>query len=168
MSAAKNEPFKLTRIAEAPRQLVWDAWTQERHLRNWFGPKGSRLVVCKMDLRVGGTFHYGMEIQGGTVMWGKWIFREIEAPQRLAVVVSFSDENGGITRHPFSPGWPLETLSTTTFTEEGGKTRIDLVWEAINATADEIQVFADGHAGMNQGWNGTFERLVTYLAQQEA
>lgn len=168
MPAAKNDPFTLSRIVDAPRQLVWDAWTQETHLRNWFGPKEGKLVHCKVDLRVGGTFHYGMELPGGKIMWGKWTFREIAAPEKLAVVVSFSDEAGGITRHPFSPGWPPETLSTTRFTEEDGKTRIDLVWEAVNATPEEMQVFADSHAGMNQGWNGMFEQFTAYLEKAKA
>lgn len=163
MAAAGNETFRLTRTLEAPRALVWDSWTQEKHLRNWFGPPGSRMVACRIDLRPGGTFHYGMEIQGGLVMWGRWIFREIDPPQKLAMVTSFSDEHGGVTRHPFSPGWPLETLSTTTFTEASGRTRIDLEWAPVNATPEEIAVFASSHAGMNQGWNGTFERLVAYL-----
>lgn len=167
MPAAGSE-FTLTRIADAPRQLVWDAWTQEKHLRQWFGPKDGRLAVCDMDLRVGGIFHYAFELPGGKMMWGKWTFREIVAPERLAVVVSFSDEQRGVTRHPFAPGWPLETLSTTTFTEEGGKTRIDLVWDAINATPEEVTLFANSHAGMNQGWNGMYEQLAEYLANAQA
>jgi uncharacterized protein YndB with AHSA1/START domain len=168
MPAAGNDAFTLTRTIDAPRPLVWESWTQEKHLKNWFGPAGSRLVACRMDLKVGGTFHYGMEIQGGTVMWGKWTFREIEAPAKLVLVSSFSDEQGGLTRHPFSPHWPLETLSTTRFSEDGGRTRIDLEWEPINATPEEMGVFANSHAGMNQGWNGTFERLVAYLAETGA
>ena len=108
------------------------------------------------------------ELPGGKMMWGKWTFREIVAPERLTVVVSFSDEQRGVTRHPFAPGWPLETLSTTTFTEEGGKTRIDLVWDAINATPEEVALFANSHAGMNQGWNGMYEQLAEYLAARQA
>lgn len=164
MPAAGNDAFTLSRLIDAPRALVWDAWTQEKHLKQWFGPPGSRMVACRVDLRPGGIFHYGMEIQSGKVMWGKWIFRDIDPPKKLTVVVSFSDEQGGITRHPFSPGWPLETVSTTIFTEENGKTRLDLKWAPINATAEEIEIFANSHAGMNQGWNGTFERLVAYLS----
>ena len=89
-------------------------------------------------------------------------------PAKLVLVSSFSDEQGGVTRHPFSPHWPLETLSTTRFSEDGGRTRIDLEWEPINATPEEMGVFANSHAGMNQGWNGTFERLVAYLAETGA
>ena len=65
MPAAGNEPFRLSRTLDAPRQLVWDSWTQEEHLRKWFGPQGTRIVKCSMDLRPGGIFHYGMEGMGG-------------------------------------------------------------------------------------------------------
>ena len=70
-----------------------------------------------------------------------------------------------ISCHPFSPGWPLETLSTTTFTERGGKTTLTVRWEALNATDAECKTFDEGHAGMVQGWTGTMEQLEAYLAK---
>jgi uncharacterized protein YndB with AHSA1/START domain len=75
-----------------------------------------------MDLNPGGRFHYCMKTPDGHAMWGRWTFLEILPPEKLVVVVSFSDAKGGVTRHPMSATWPLETLSTTTFTERAGKT----------------------------------------------
>lgn len=167
VASPTDRPFVMTRVFRAPRALVWDAWTRREHLAHWMGPKGTTIARSSMDLRPGGLFHYGMQTPDGRLMWGKWVFREIVPPERLVVVVSFSDEHAGITRHPFAPDWPLETLSTMTFAEHagiGGGTTVVLNWVPINATEKERQAFAAGHAGMEQGWGGTMEQLVAYLA----
>ena len=118
-----------------------------------------------MDLRSGGTYHYGMSMPNGQVMWGKFVYREITAPERLVLVNSFSDEAGGITRHPMSPTWPLELLTTFTFEEEpGGKTKLTIRWSPINAAEAEQQTFDAGHDSMRQGWGGTLDQLGAYLA----
>ncbi|MBV8790542.1 MAG: SRPBCC domain-containing protein [Pseudolabrys sp.] len=158
------KPFVLTRTLNAPRQLVWDVWTKADHLKNWFGPAHVEVISAKVDLRPGGLFHYGMKTPAG-IMWGKWIFREIVAPEKLVVVVSFSDENQGLTRHPLAPTWPMQTLSTTTFVEKDGKTEMTLVWQPYEATAEEIATFDAGRPGMTQGWAGTMGSLDAYLAK---
>jgi uncharacterized protein YndB with AHSA1/START domain len=81
------------------------------------------------------------------------------------LVNSFSDAESGITRHPFSPRWPLEMLTTTTLTERDGKTTVTIEWSPLNATPEEIKTFDAGRAGMQQGWGGTFEQLAAYLAK---
>jgi uncharacterized protein YndB with AHSA1/START domain len=161
------KPFVLTRTLNAPRQLVWDVWTKAEHLAKWFGPKGVEVVSAKVDLKPGGLFHYAMKGPGGPVMWGKFVYREIQPPERLVVIVSFSDEKGGVTRHPMSPSWPLQTLSTTTFVAKGDKTEMTLVWEPYEATEEERKTFDTSRDGMNQGWAGTMEQLVAYLAKMK-
>ncbi|HWU54830.1 MAG TPA: SRPBCC domain-containing protein [Rhizomicrobium sp.] len=163
MSAAKSEPFVITRRFAAPRALVWDCYTQEKHLKNWWGPKGFKMLRCTLDLRVGGVFHYGMESPNGQVMWGKWVFHKIEKPHLLANTVAFSDEQAGIHPHPFAPVWPLETYAETTFTDLGPETEIRLVWEPGDATPEQIEAFNNAHAGMNAGCEGTFSQLDAYL-----
>jgi uncharacterized protein YndB with AHSA1/START domain len=162
------ETFVLTRELDAPRELVFEAFTRLEHLQRWMGPEGTESVGCSLDLRVGGSYHYGLRAPGGSgpVMWGKWTFREIVAPERLVVVVQFSDEAGGLTRAPFFDGkWPLRTLSTTTFEPlPGGRTRLTLRWLPLEATAEEAATFAANHPSLNQGWSGTFDRLVAHLA----
>lgn len=162
-SSLQNNPFVITRVVNAPRDLVWRVFTEPEHLKQWFGPQGFTLPTCNLDLQPGGVFHYSMRSPDGFEMWGKWIFREIVAPERLVVIVSFSDPQGGVARHPMAPLWPLETLSTTTFTEHEGKTIITLRWSAHNPTALEQQTFNAGHAGMQMGWSGTFTQLDAYL-----
>jgi uncharacterized protein YndB with AHSA1/START domain len=166
-----DRPFVITRVFRAPRALVWDAWTQREHLARWMGPKGTTIAHATLDLRPGGLFLYGMRAPDGTMMWGKWLFREIVPLERLVVVVSFSDENAGVTRHPMVPGWPLETLSTMTFAEHagiGGGTTVVLEWRPVNASAEERATFAASHDSMTQGWTGTMEQLEAYLARAGA
>jgi uncharacterized protein YndB with AHSA1/START domain len=127
--------------------------------------KGFKVIASKMDLRVGGTYHYGMESPTGQPMWGKFVYREITPPERLVFISSFSDENGGVTRHPMAPNWPLEMLSTFTFEEQpGGKTKFTIRWTPYNATEEETNVFEAGRDGMTRGWGGTLEQLAAYLA----
>ena len=160
-----TEPFVISRVFDAPRDRVWAAWTEVERLKQWFSPKGFTVIAAKMDLRVGGTYHYGMRMPDGKEVWGKWTFREIKAPERLVLVNAFSDAAGGITRHPMSPTWPREMLSTTTFKEQGGKTALRLEWAPLNATPEEIATFEAGRPSMTQGWGGTMEQLIAYLAK---
>jgi uncharacterized protein YndB with AHSA1/START domain len=115
--------FLMTRTFDAPCDLVFKSWTERERLMHWWGPKGFTMRACNIDLRSGGVFHYGMQAPDGGVMWGKWIFREIVRPERLIFVVSFSDEAGGETRHPWAPDWPLKTLSTLSFSEQTAERR---------------------------------------------
>ena len=98
-------------------------------------------------------------------MWGRWTFRVIVAPERLVVVVGFSDAQGGVTRHPMSAKWPPFTLSTTTLTDKGHGTRMALKWQSLDANAEEIVTFDSAHAGMTQVWSGTMDQLAAYMAR---
>ena len=84
--------------------------------------------------------------------------------RRLVYVVSFSDPQGGVTRHPGSADWPLEVLNTTTFAEAGGKTTLTLRGAPVNATATERRTFKDGYKSMEGGFKGTLDLLESYLA----
>jgi uncharacterized protein YndB with AHSA1/START domain/uncharacterized glyoxalase superfamily protein PhnB len=170
MQNIDNEPvFTTSRIFDAPRDLVWAAWTDAKHLMHWFGPKGFEVTTCDLDLRPGGVFHYALRGPDGKTMWGKWIFREIQPPRELVVAVSFSDERGGVTRHPLAQSWPLTTLSVMTFEEVGhNKTKITLRWTPLNPTEEERKTFAAGIEGMKQGWGGTMDQLAGYLAKAQS
>ncbi|MEA2988570.1 MAG: hypothetical protein QOG83_1281 [Alphaproteobacteria bacterium] len=157
--------FVVTRVFDAPRDLVWKAFTDPERMKEWWGPKGFSVITSKMDLRPGGTYHYGMKAPDGAAIWGKFIFREIVAPERMVFINSFSDEAGGQTRHPMAPTWPLELLSTFTFEDVGGKTKVTIRWAPHNASEEERKTFDAGHDSMRQGWGGTMEQLQTYLAK---
>jgi len=165
-AASKSSEFVISRVLNAPRDLVWRAFTEPDRMKEWWGPKGFTVHVSKMDLRAGGIYHYGMKAPDGTPMWGKFVFREIQAPERMVMLSSFSDEAGGTTRHPMAPVWPLEMLSTFTFEEvPGGKTGFTVRWSPHNASEDERKLFDGAHASMQQGWGGTLEKLEGYLAK---
>jgi uncharacterized protein YndB with AHSA1/START domain len=161
-----DDAFIISRVFDAPRDLVWKAFTEPERMKRWWGPKGFTVIASKMDLRPGGTYHYGMRAPDGSAMWGKFVYREIVAPERMVFINSFSDEAGGVTRHPMAPSWPLETLSIFTLEEQpDGKTKLTIRWSPHNATEEERKTFAAGHDSMRQGWGGTLEQLTTYLAQ---
>jgi uncharacterized protein YndB with AHSA1/START domain len=131
----------------------------------WLKPKGFTMPAAKLDFRPGGTFHYCLCAPDGKEMWLKFIYREIVLPEKIVLVTSFSDEDGGTARHPFSPTWPLEMLSTITFTGHAGKTLVTLEWALLNPTDEEIKTFDAARDGMTQGWAATFAQLDEYLAK---
>ena len=134
-------------------------------MKEWWGPKGVTITRSEMDLRPGGSYHYAMRTPDGNTMWGKFVYREITPPSRMVFVSSFSDEAGGVTRHPMARTWPLEMLSIFSFEEEGGKTRFTVRWSPLNASEEERAAFAAGHASMQQGWGGTLDKLAAFLAK---
>ena len=154
----------VTRVLDAPRDLVWKALTEPARLEQWWGPKGFTSKVHRLELRPGGTFLYSQRTPDGREMWGKWVYREIAAPERLVVVSSFTDEKGNLARHPFNPNWPLEMLTVSTFTEHQGRTTVVVRMVPTNATESERKTFDEGRDFMEEGFAGSFEKLDKYLA----
>ena len=160
-----TEEFVITRLFDAPRELVWRVHTEPEHMAHWWGPKGFTMLSLRMDFRPGGMFHYGMQSPDGHTMWGKLVYREIDAPERLSFVVSFSDEHGGTTRHPMSDTWPREVLLNLTFFEINGKTAIITSGFPINASPEENAMYHGNHASMQEGTKGMYDQFEEYLAQ---
>jgi uncharacterized protein YndB with AHSA1/START domain len=159
------EPFVISRTFDAPRELVFKAFTEADRMKHWWGPKGFKVIASEMDLRPGGMYHYGLQAPDGTTMWGRFIYREIEAPERIVFVSSFSNEKGGIAQHPLQRDWPLELLSTFVFEDVGtDRTKVTISWIPINESDAERKRFDEGRASMTQGWTGTLEQLAHYLA----
>lgn len=168
MTQKLSAPFILERRFAAPRERVYAALTEAKHLATWMSPPGMALSHCVVDAREGGAFHYAMKPIGApdtAAMWGKWTFRELTPPERVVVVVQFSDAEGGVSRHPMSAAWPLYTLSTTSLSEISGGTLMRIEWRALDASDIEEQTFNGAHDSMSQGWGGTMDALDKYLAQ---
>lgn len=164
----ESSEFVISRVLDAPRDLVWKCFTEPERMKQWWGPKEFTVIASKMDLHVGGTYHYGMKAPDGTPMWGKFVFREIVPPERLNFISSFSDEKGGTTRHRGHMSWPLEMHSIFTFEEmPGGKTKFTVRWTTHNATDGEQKTFEAGRDSMRMGWTGTMEQLEAYLAKAQ-
>ncbi len=161
-----GQEFSIERAFDASRDLMWEVWTDPAHMQKWFGPKGMTGIYSKNDFRVGGTYHYGLQMPSGEEIWGKWTYREITPKERFVFVQTFSDRDGGVTRHPMSPEWPLQMLSTIEFVERDSKMVVIVRWTPLNASETECDVFKAGIPGMNQGWSGTFERLEAHLKER--
>jgi len=154
MGAATNlvtEPadrvLTITRIFDAPRSLVFKAWTDSDHIARWWGPRGFKSDVIKNDLRPGGSYRIHMLGPDGD-HWSQGVYREVVPPERLVMVGSWADAQGNPTRP--------ETTLTLLFEDLGGKTKLTLhnaVFESVTAR--------DLHNG---GWTSALDCLAEYLA----
>lgn len=160
-----TDRFFINRSFEAPIDVIFDIWTNPKHVAKWLPPTGFTMEYIKADIRAGGTSFYCMT--GGDVkMYGKANYIEITKPNRIVYTQVFCDVNEKITRHPMAPTWPETMLTTITFAEEGaGTTRVTVAWEVHgDATAAERETFNKAKSGMTIGWTGSFDKLEEYLA----
>jgi len=159
---ADERALVLTRVFDAPRELVFRAWTDPEHMKQWWGPRGFTLPYCKIDLRPGGKIHFCMRSAEGFEIWCGGIYREIVAPERIVSSNYFSNEAGDVV--PPSqygmPDWPAELLMTVTFTEQAGKTTMTVRQEIVTAGDSFPKV---GVEGAKQGWGESFDRLAEYV-----
>ncbi len=157
--AASNNPsaeptartLVLTRVFDAPRDLVFRMWTDPTHLARWWGPKGFTNPVCKADARPGGALRIVMRGPDGNEYPMIGVFREVAPPERLVFTNVAVDGEG----NPI-----LDGLTTVTFAEEGGKTKLTL--ETRGAAL--VPYAAAYLNGMEAGWTQSLERLAEYLA----
>ena len=136
----------LTRVFNAPRKLVFDAFTRPELLRRWFGPHGWSLVVCEVDLRVGGGFRFVLRSPEGNQMCMRGTYCEIDAPNRSVHKESFDD-------------LPGESEVTTVLTESDGRTELKAT---ITYASQEIRD-AVISSGMEHGAAETYDRLAELL-----
>lgn len=166
-TAAPMPELVITRTFDAPRELVWKALSQAEALAQWWGPKGFDIKVANFEFRPNGIFHYSMQPSEGSEIWGKFVYKEIEPPHKIAFVNSFSDPEGNITPNPWLPKWPLEVFNILTLEEHDGQTHLTIRGGPINATPEQLQLFESMHQSMQEGFKGTWEKLDDYLANQQ-
>jgi uncharacterized protein YndB with AHSA1/START domain len=145
-TAPAERTLVLTRVFDAPRTLVFEAWSTPEHLANWFGPSNFTLPFCEVDFRAGGKYRLCMRSPEGKDYWVHGVYREIVEPQRL---VFTWERDGADDEHAG------HTLVTITLEDVAGKTRLTLHHATFGST--EIR---DGHG---QGWSEAFGRLDQYL-----
>ena len=136
----------IRRILDAPRSLVFNAWTQPEHLARWWGPQGFVNVACEMDVRPGGAWFRVMRAPDGALYTKRGIYREIVAPERLVFTYANEAADGTLDG---------ETLVTVTFEEHGGQTKLTLHHTGFESVASR-----DAHEG---GWTSCIERFADYL-----
>jgi uncharacterized protein YndB with AHSA1/START domain len=141
----------ITRVFDAPRELVWKAWTDPKHVAQWWGPKDCTNPVCELDVRPGGAILIHMQVPDGAVYPQKGVFHEIAPPERLVFTTSSFEDAAGNPQ--------FEDLNTVTFEEQGGKTKLTL--RVVVKAAPEV---GDALAGMEEGWNQGLDRLAEALS----
>ena len=139
--------FAMTRVFEAPRRLVWEAWTNTEHLPKWMlGPPGWTMPVCEIDLRPGGAWHFVWRQSDGTEMAMRGVYREVVPPERLVTTESWGGD------------WP-ETINTLVLVEENGKTTMTqtILYPSNEAREKALKT------GMKRGVAQSFDRLAEHL-----
>ena len=163
MAEAKNL-FVIERSFSVSQQRLFKACTDIDDIKNWLAPAGAKILVISRDFKPGGTYHYGMEMPGGAVMYGMQSYKEIRPNSRLVYAQSFADKDGNIAPHPMAPTWPKEMVTVMDFMPEGPKqTKLKISW--IYAGIDDVEAatFHAAHEGMTGGWTGSLNALQNYL-----
>jgi uncharacterized protein YndB with AHSA1/START domain len=152
MNASATTPpidrvLTITRRFDAPRALVWQAWTDPKHLMSWWGPRNYPAEHVEADIRVGGRWRHGLRsTEGGPDLWHHGVFREVMPPERLVFTFAWEEEGER----------GIENVVTVTFAEHDGKTLMTMRQEPFQSSAER-----DGHQG---GWGSAFDRLDDLLA----
>ena len=156
----------IVREFNAPRNLVFKAFSEAERLAQWWGPVTFKTSVVSLDFRPQGIFHYKME-SPELVMWARWVYGQIKKPELIEFTLSFTDESGrNITRAPFfNNTWPLEIFNEFSFTEKDGKTTLTTRSYPINATEAEMQTYLENQDSFRQGTIATLEQLELRLPQ---
>jgi len=145
-STAERE-LVVTRVINAPRRLVFKAWTQPEHVARWWGPQGFTTTYCNMDIREGGAYRFCMRSPQGTDHWKRGIYREIVEPERIVFTFAWENPDGTLGH---------ELLTTVTFVEQGTKTLLTLR-QKVFETVEQC----DSH---REGWTSTFGRFADYVS----
>jgi uncharacterized protein YndB with AHSA1/START domain len=157
MTAAATKPFAereitITRVFDAPRALVFAAWTDAKHLAQWWGPNGFTNPVCEIDPRVGGALRIHMRDPNGNVYPMKGLIREIVPPERLVFTNIALDQAG----NPI-----IEGLTSVAFAEKDGKTTLTLHTKG----AAVVEYAAAYLKGMETGWTQSIDRLQAFVTR---
>ncbi len=151
----------LTRVFDAPRELVWKAWTDPNYVMQWWGPKGCTAPVCRMDFRVGGKFLRCMRMPGGQEFWNAGEYHEIVPQEKIVSSMYFADSQGNKVE-PEHYGIEHQAIEdardVVTFEDLGnGQTRITFVG---NETMEDAT-----RSGQVEGWNQILDKLAALLAE---
>ena len=144
----------IKRTFDAPRELVFTAWTDSRHMAQWWGPRGFTNPVCEIEPRVGGAIHVVMRGPDGTDHAMRGVFREFVRPERLAFTNEAVDTEGNLL---------LEGYTIVSFVADGEKTKVTLQTRATGRVPLAPQMLS----GMEAGWSQSLDKLAEFLSQTE-
>lgn len=151
MTTADRE-IVITRVVDAPRELVWEAWTNPKHVVQWWGPRGFTTTIQKMEVRPGGVWQHIMHGPDGTDYPNKSVFVEVVKPARI-VYAHGGGKKGG-------PG--AQFRATWTFEAQGDKTNVTIrmVFPSAEERDQVVKVY-----GAIEGGHQTLDRLAAYVAR---
>ena len=160
-TANETERMVITRIFDAPRELVWRAWTDPQYVMQWWGPKGFTAPVCKIDFRVGGKFLCCMRSPDGQEGWNAGEYHEIVPYERIVSSMYFSDSEGNKI-DPAQLGIEHEAIEdardVTLFEDLGdGRTKLTFIGNEPMESAK--------NSGQLEGWNQILDKLAAAVAQ---
>jgi uncharacterized protein YndB with AHSA1/START domain len=158
--------YVLERVFDAPRELVWKTWTDPKLLPRWYGPN-VETIVHLLELKPGGLWLLEMK-RGGNSHYQRVEYAEVTPPERLVWLHSSSDADWNIIASPMMADWPRVLLTTVTFEEDGGRTKMRLTWVPHEASEAEIACFAAAMGGMGKGWDAGMKLLAELLAELQA
>ncbi|MBL4671181.1 MAG: SRPBCC domain-containing protein [Arenicella sp.] len=166
MNQIKVEPSVITREFNAPRQLVFDAWTQVKHLNNWMFPMpGCTCEFVSAEIENEGSSLHKVTMPNGHEMWLYTKYEEVTPPEKLVFLQYMSNENGEIVPMAHIPNWPKDMLATLLFEEiSAKKTKLTFLWEPRNPSDLEAKAFENTRSDHGKGWGAGMEQLELYLS----
>jgi uncharacterized protein YndB with AHSA1/START domain len=163
MSTPNTATFRLTYTFNAPKQMVFEAFSNAEALNAWWGPVETENKVVSLDFRPAGIFHFSMKAKNGAISYGRFLFQTIQPYDLLEFTNAFADANANIVKAPFDIPLPVEIAYRLEFTEVKGKTTIHLTGKPVGGSEEEIAGFRAINEGMEQGFGATFGKLAEYL-----
>ena len=157
------QEFVVDRLFDAPRALVWQAWTEPKLLARWYGP-GVDTIIHKFDLKPGGEWLNEMK-WGDKSDLSKAVFKEVVPQDKLTWHHSSTDADWNIVSNPMMADWPRVLLTVVTFMDEGEKTAVRLTWTPLDASEAELSCFANVVGNMGKGWESGFAIMDEILAE---
>ena len=158
--------YVMERVFDAPRELVWKTWTDPELLARWYGPN-VETIIHTLDVKPGGLWLNEMKM-GDNSHYQRTEYTDVVEPERLVCLMSNADADWNIAPNPMMADWPRLLLTTVTFANEGGKTRMRLTWTPHDASEVEIACFAGAMAGLDKGWGAGMALLEELLAELQA
>jgi uncharacterized protein YndB with AHSA1/START domain len=149
-----GQELVIERIFNAPRALVWKAWTDPTAFAKWWGPKSYTGTVKKLDTKTGGSYHYGMIAANGKTYWTTGTYIDVSPMDRIEYTDSFADENGNVVSSTYygMPEMPKQMKVILEFEDlDSGRTKMTLRHSPI--PAGTMQDMTKG------GWNESFDKL---------
>lgn len=158
-------PSEIVREFNAPRQLVFDAWTQVKHLNHWMFPmSGCKCEFVSANIIDGGNSLHKLTMPDGNEMWLYTKYEEVRSPERLVFLQYFSNENGDVLPMPHIPNWPKHMLATLQFEEiSANRTKLTFLWEPRDATDLELSTFESTRSDHGKGWGAGMDQLHRYI-----